>query len=135
MKDHLSESKLAIIFALAITSLVAINTDALAGETVFTARALDSLCEPLPNQTPAMLQEADDMCGVYILGFVDALNMMQWMHANGKAVCIPTDVTISANEARRIFQGYIHTHSELVDNTARAVVLRALLDAYPCPNE
>jgi hypothetical protein len=134
MKD-LSESKLAIIFALAITSLVAINTDALAGETVFTARALDSLCEPLPNQTPAMLQEADDMCGAYMLGFVDGLGVMQWMHANGKPVCISSDVIIGVNEARRIFQSYIHTHSQLVDSDASAVVFRALMDAYPCPNE
>jgi hypothetical protein len=98
----------------------------------FTARALISFCEPLPNQPKADLQMSDLLCNTYVHGLTDVMFMMHALVDASMKPCMPKDQAIDLSEARHIFSAYLTKHPQLADNSAGVVMGWAIHDAFPC---
>ena len=98
----------------------------------FTAKSLISLCEPIPNQSKADTQTANDACGAYILGVTDGMYMMQLFASKSMTPCMPMDQAIDVTKARRIFSDYLTRHPQAADNSAGLVIGFAIAEAFPC---
>lgn len=98
----------------------------------FTARALISLCEPIPGQPKDDLQKAEDACVGYVHGLTDGMFMMQELVAHSMAPCMPKEQALDISEARRLFSAYLKTHPQTLENSAGLVMGMAIAQAYRC---
>ena len=64
------------------------------------------------------------ICGAYLLGFIDALDPRPFN------ICLPnpTFETIA-----RVYVAYLEKNPKHMDSPISEVLLRSLIDAYPCP--
>jgi hypothetical protein len=70
-------------------------------------------------------------CSAYLGGFVEGFVLGQEaLELGHRPVCLPTGVT--APQMRLIVQKTMLDHPEILDMGARAVALKALVDAYQC---
>lgn len=102
------------------------------GNDTLTARALISLCEPIPNQSKGDLQKAEDECIAYVHGLTDGLFMMQELANHSMTPCMPKEQAIDVGTARRLFSTYLKAHPQTLDNSAGLVMGIAVTQAYPC---
>ena len=98
----------------------------------FTAKVLDSICSP-DQQEPAQAREqAEALCGTYMLGLTDALFVMQSLARESQRTCMPTNTAVAVAEAKRIFHDWLVRNPQHAENTAGLVAAMAIVNAYKC---
>lgn len=81
-------------------------------------------------------QSLDPIGKVFCLGFIDGVldtsSVIEPDYVNSK-IC--TMKEISSDQTIRIVLGYIESHPELSKENAIPVILKAFIEAFPCPSK
>jgi hypothetical protein len=75
----------------------------------------------------------DMACEEYLSGFSDGLFMGRKVSRAGYGLCAPNDDHPDPEQTRAIVEKYVRDHPESRIQNAPRLILKALLDAYPCP--
>jgi|SRR6516162_5284519 hypothetical protein len=98
----------------------------------FTARVLESICSPDQQEPAKAREQAEVVCGTYLLGLTDALFVMQSLARESQRTCMPANTAVAVAEARRIFHDWLVRNPQHAENTAGLVAAMAIVNAYKC---
>lgn len=74
------------------------------------------------------------MCGLYVLGFMQGVNMQADVFSSPKKLfCTPDGVT--GEQGRSIVTKYLNDHPEQRHEQMRVLVPIALMQAFPCSGQ
>ena len=110
---------LALVVAPVVALVVALVGTAIAGEEAFlTGKDLQELCKG-----------GDASCTTYVMGVLDAVNMMESLSGGGSAFCAPE---ITSDEVTDVVTKHLKRHPARWDSPAATLVVQALALAFPC---
>jgi hypothetical protein len=100
----------------------------------FTAAALYTACtHSAPDaNTPADHEYLEQLCTTYFRGLTDALFVMQSLADKGTHTCMPANEPISIQQARVVFERFLQSHPNAVENSAGIVSAMAQVYAHKC---
>jgi hypothetical protein len=87
-------------------------------EAFLSGRDLQELCKGV-----------DASCTTYVMGVLDAVNMMESRSGGGSAFCAPE---ITSDEVTDVVTKHLKRHPARWDSPAATLVVQALAQAFPC---
>jgi len=74
----------------------------------------------------------EQSCVAYLRGLTDGMFVMQSLINQGTRTCLPTNWSIGVPEARAVFETWVRTHPNAIDDSAGLVAAMALVQAHKC---
>lgn len=94
------------------------------------AREMAAVCE---GRVDAALKDFALLnCSMYILGVIDAHDLMTSYYGAKPAFCPPNRAQFSVSRIKEIFGGYIRIYPEYANVSTKEVLFRSLGSVYPC---
>jgi hypothetical protein len=109
----------ALVLATVLATVLGLVGTALAGEEAFlSGKDLHELCKG-----------GDVSCTTYVMGVLDAMNMMESRSGGGSAFCAPE---ITSDEVTDVVTKHLRRHPARWDSPAATLVIQALVEEFPC---
>jgi hypothetical protein len=108
-----------LIVAAALVAPLGASDPAAAGEAAFlSGEQLQELCKGV-----------DASCTAYLMGVLDALNLMESRSGGGSAFCAPE---ITSDEVTDVVRKHLERHPARWESPAATLVTEAMVEAFPC---
>jgi len=118
---------------IAISKLVfAQTTGAQPPADTFRASTLYAACTHAVKGTHQDNEFVEQSCVAYLRGLTDGMFVMQTLINQGTRTCLPTNWSIGVPEARAVFETWVRTHPNAIDDSAGLVAAMALVQAHKC---